>query len=983
MNKVKLALIFFMFLITYSCGNKTNHDKSNNIQASVPASIRSVDEVIDNLNISDTINAIDGVFDIPELNILSSPDRISKLIFPENEKVIDYDVSPAGRIVAIVTEKESRSQVQFWDLEQIRTSETYQLPDSFVVKAISWHPLANALFVMGAVNSEHRILRIEKRKSEWTNKCIFKSSQQIRRLVSCPRPFITGYDSQTRKSHFAYRIFFGLDNGDRSYRIVSITEFGSRFYQVIGPAKTFTSDEELDELSTDMPPSEIESSWALPIAFHPAGHKLIWEDKTNNFQIATYDLKAWGESKSINVGIKKGGTITPTPNGIGLLHWQKESPGIGIYVIPGKTQEKQLTDYNFISTPSSVPDGKGIVGLTKVNDVYTLNFLPIIVPLADVLNAWMFVESPEELKLFQSNFGLFRPNHSDQLYKLYETENYYCDGYDRSSPTRPYLVTTDIFWELFGSAYQGLFIVKERDEAIPNFWQFIEKAGIYFKAKDSKWDKVFTVLQEFESNDNFNNQEVQRIEKASDGISDITNEAYSFSDLKPRGHYTSTLEMGKYFKAFKYFTTILSKDEEALKELEQLPYEIVKFAEAWIKSYSGFIAPSRSQMVWKGLKQTIPSYCKHPKDTKTIFPLSWGFDNEVLFSTVYHGNLPEDLQVKGPGGFRMLPSGLDLASTFGNHFAENLLQSDFEKYPPLKKVINNLRENYSNNSSKPDFKENIYNKWLNAMAMQWSDTVTSTNGIKDKNLWQTKRLQTGLATWATLRHATVLVNERSVAECGEGGFEEILMRAPRGYIEPDPYTFAAIADLFDETIRYVSKTIEFKADIPESYNAEKRSLYDGIVSRLKDAAKEVRAFQAMAEKERKGLELTNEEHGKILNVARVAEHLFLVFNSLSNKDYALSNPDPMPKIADVFGDGNISPFLMAAVGNSIEWNHIVPFYGRNQIVKGAVYSYYEFESGQILNDEEWREKVENQEFVFWLKPYITKQTAFGMAKTGY
>jgi hypothetical protein len=771
-----------------------------------------------------------------------------------------------------------------------------------------------------------------------------------------------------------------MDNGDKSYRVVSITEFGSRFYQVIGPAKTFTSYEELD---AEMSPSQIESAWALPIAFHPAGHKLIWEDKNNNFNVAAYDSRAWGDSKPINGGIKKGGTITPTPNGIGLLHWQKDNFGIGIYLLPVKTQEKQLTDYNFISTPSSVPDGRGIVGLTKVKDLYTLNYLPINVPLADVLNAWMFIESLEELKLFQDNFGLFRPNHSDQLYKLYETENYYCNNYDRSSPTRPYLVTTDIFWELFGSAYQGLFIVKERDEAIPSFWLFIDEASIYFKSKNSKWNKTFAVLQEFKSNNNSNNQEVQRIEKASDGISEITNDVYSFSDLKPRGHYTSTPEMEKYFKAFRYFTTILSKDEEALKELEQLPNEITKLAEAWINSYTGFIAPSRSQMVWKSMKQTLPSYCKHPKDIKTIFPLSWGFDNEVLFSTVYHRNSPEDLQVKGPGGLRLLPSGLDLASAFGNQFAENLLQTDFEKYPPLKKVINNLRENYKTNTNKADFKNNIYNSWLNTMAIQWADTVSSTNGIKDKNLWQTKRLQTGLATWATLRHATVLVNERSAAECGEGGFEEILMRAPRGYVEPDPYTFAAIAELFEEAVKYVSKSIVSKSDISESYNAEKRSLYDGIVSRLNEAAQEARAFEAMAEKERKGTELSNEENEKILYVARVAEHLFLVFNSLSNKDYALSNPDPMPKIADVFGDGNISPFLMAAVGNSIEWNHIVPFYGRHQIVKGAVYSYYEFESGQILNDEEWREKVKNQEFLFWLKPFITKQTANEMAKTGY
>jgi hypothetical protein len=966
MNLLKFILSFSLIFIFYSCNDENQRKEKN--------------EVVTQTSTEDSVYFMDGVFDIPELNILSSPDKSSKLTFSSNEKVIDYDVSPAGRNVAILTKKETKNQLQFWEIGNPKTSETYLLPDGFSCNAVAWHPFANALFVMGSINAEYKILRIEKKSSNWTNKCIYKTSKQLSRLVTCPRPFITGYDSKTQKNGYSYRIFFGMENKDKSFRIVSITEFGNRFYQVIGPAKTFTTFEESEE---EIIPSELTSSWALPIAFHPAGHKLIWEDKNNNFNVATYDSREWGVSKPINGGFKKDGSISPTPNGLGLIHWQKESSGIGISILADKSQNKQLVEHRFISKPSSVPDGKGIVGLTIEKDLFTLNYLPIHVPLADVYNAWMYIQSKEELNLFQNNFGLFRPNHSDQLYKLYETENYYCNSYDKTSPTRPYLVTTDIFWELFSSAYQGLFIVKERDEAIPNFWQFIDKANAHFKSKNSKWSKVFKVLEEFEANENSTNQEIQRMKQTIDGISEVTNENFAFSELKPRGHYTSTLEMKKYFMAFKYFTSILANDEKALAELEQLPNKTTIFAKNWIQSYSGFIAPSRSQLVWKDFQQTFPAYCKYPKETKSIFPSSWGFDNEILFSTVYHQNFPENKQIKGPGGLRILPSGLDIASVFGNQFAENLLRKDFEKYPPLKKVINNLRSNYSSQAKKTDFNENFYNKWLNTLSVQWADTVSFIHGQKDNKLWQAKRLQTGLASWATLRHATVLVNERGAAECGEGGFEEILMRAPRGYVEPDPYTFAAIATLFDDMVKYASKNIENKSAISDSRKTERKSLYEGIILRLKEAAQEAKAFQKMAEKERKGIHLTNEENEKILSVARVAEHLFLIFNSLSNNDYALSNPDPISKISDVFGDGNTSPYLMAAVGNSIEWNHIVPFYGRKQIVKGAVYSYYEFESRQLLNDEEWRKKVKNQEPVYWIKPYITKQTANNMASSGY
>jgi hypothetical protein len=138
----------------------------------------------------------------------------------------------------------------------------------------------------------------------------------------------------------------------------------------------------------------------------------------------------------------------------------------------------------------------------------------------------------------------------------------------------------------------------------------------------------------------------------------------------------------------------------------------------------------------------------------------------------------------------------------------------------------------------------------------------------------------------------------------------------------------------------------------------------------------------MAEKEKRGELLTNKENEKILYTARVAEHLFLIFNSLANPDYGLANPDPMPKITDVAGRSEIK-YLMAAVGNPMEWNLIVPSFGRKQIVKGAVYSYYEFKSDKLLNDEEWREKVNKQEFPFWIKPYVTRRDASEMAETGY
>ncbi len=965
------VIISIGWLTTFCTSQSQNPEK--NLQN------RKSNEILQ-MSASDSIRVINGVFDIPELTISVSPETACEFSFSKSENVVDYDVSPAGMIVAVITERTAKSHLKFWELGHCGISDSLSLPEGLVAKAITWHPMGNELFIMGTSNSAYQIFRIENKGEKWNSKLIFTSSKQLRRLVICPRPFITGYDLNTNNTCYAYRLFFGMDNGDKTFRIVSITEQGKKFYQVVGPPKSFTTNA---ELNAEIAPSEIESSWALPVAFHPAGHKLIWQDNNDHFFVASYERTAWGASGQISADLVKGGTITPTPNGLGLIHWQENKPGIEICLIPENIKEDQLPDQLFVSTPSSVPDGRGIIGLIKQNGSFTLKYAPVKVPLSDVQNAWMFISSGEELERFQRYNGLFRPNDQDQLYKLYETENYYCDNYDWNSPTRPYLVTTDIFWELFGAAYQGLFIVKERDGAIPNFRKFVDEANSHFKNSHSRWSKVFFTLSELYTNANSDNQEVQKIRNAVDGISFIHDKYYAYSELKPRGHYTSSPEMERYFKAFRYFTTILKDDQDAIRELEALPDEITRYAEAWINSYTGFIAPSISPGVWKNPEQALPGYGQYPQKEKSIFPLSWGFDNEVFYSTVYHEDFPKELQIKGTEGPRLMPSGLDIASALGNGFAEKLLESDLEKYPPLKKVINHLRENFKEHRNEKDFNGNLYNQWLNAIAVQWADPVNPATGSKENSLWNTKRLLSGLATWATLRHATVLVNEKVAAECGEAGFEAILMKAPRGYVEPDPFTFAAIGGLFEDAVNYVSKTIAGRSDVSEPYISEKRSLYDGIVTRLKEAAQEARSFQLMAEKEREGIELTNEENEKILYVARAAEHLFLIFNSLSNQEYALSIPDPMPKITDVAGDGEISPYLMAAVGNAMEWDFVVPFYGRKQIVKGSVYSYYEFASNDLLNDSEWKTVVSKQEFLPWVKPYITSHKAEGIAQIGY
>ncbi len=68
----------------------------------------------------------------------------------------------------------------------------------------------------------------------------------------------------------------------------------------------------------------------------------------------------------------------------------------------GRTKSRPGRGYRFVGTPSSVPDGRGVVGVVRKDKGYSLVYVPIEVPLADVTNAWMFVESSADRELRES-----------------------------------------------------------------------------------------------------------------------------------------------------------------------------------------------------------------------------------------------------------------------------------------------------------------------------------------------------------------------------------------------------------------------------------------------------------------------------------------------------------------------------------------------------------------------------------------------------
>ncbi|MGD1106911.1 MAG: DUF3160 domain-containing protein [Terracidiphilus sp.] len=898
-----------------------------------------------------------------ELNVTPSPASSSELSLPAGTSVVDFDIWPTGADAVILTRDKAGNHVVSWHAGSSSAVPLLDLPATFSAASLAVHPLGQCFFIEGKTGQQSQILAVDNVNGTWTQHSIYQTSADVRRLLVAPRPFEIGFNDTTNQAIESYRLFFAERLPSGVYSTRSITEDGQREYQVIGPQSTYAK---IPDENQDPTPNFVPS--ALPESFHPDGHLLIWEDGNGCFQQLAYAGQNWDKPSHI-AGNPCGGSLTVTPNGAALLHWKSGVPGVAVIGDHGSTTSTEAGAYQFTSTPSSVPDGKGIVGLVEKSGAPALVYVPIQVPLADVINAWMFTQSAADRDSYTTKAGLLRTTADDQMYELYDSESYACGHFDSATPTRPYLVTTDIFWELVASAYEGAFIVEERQQAMPAFWAFVNAArqSLNATAPNSTWGLAFNAVADSESASNFTDAEALHIQQAQGTFSSpVFGKPFNFTELTPRGYYTATPEMRQYFKAVHYLTTAAAAIDAT--PLNSLPDDVKAKALQWIAAYTAYIAPSRSPLVWSAGAFVPPAFALHPVISPQIFPLSWGFDNEVLLSTVFHSNWPAAEQITGTKGPRGLPSGLDLAAALGSGYARSLLKTDLASYPALGPVLDALHGRQPQNAAQPD----LYDAWINALAVQWADDATFP-GNPPGALWNAKRIQTGLASWATLRHATVLVNERSTAECGEGGFEAIVLRPPRGYVEPDPKTFEAIASLFDQMEQVVAKSANFTGNLPQdpleaeapsndnedsSSDPPAQPLRDGIIRRLQATASKARLFEAMAQKELQNQPLADSDYDEILHVGALAEHDFLVYNSLASADLALSTPNPIMKIADVAGGGEV-PYLESAVGRPLEWDQVVPYFGRREIVKGSIYSYYEFPSSTPLTDLAWAGKPAN------------------------
>ncbi|MGC9363250.1 MAG: DUF3160 domain-containing protein, partial [Fidelibacterota bacterium] len=286
---------------------------------------------------------------------------------------------------------------------------------------------------------------------------------------------------------------------------------------------------------------------------------------------------------------------------------------------------------------------------------------------------------------------------------------------------------------------------------------------------------------------------------------------------------------------------------------------------------------------------------------------------------------------------RLFPKGLDVMTILGSDRAYKLLDSLYQEtaYPNYDEKINQFKNEYRA-LTPAEWAQNLYWNWLYCLMPLLYEKGGGYPHFMQTIAWMDKELMTALASWAELRHDTILYAKQSMTPCG------IAPGPPKSYVEPNPHLYARLASL----VRFTRTGLESRNLLLEKY-LDKLDLFEDLLIFLRD----------IAIKELENTPLSDADYENIYCFGRLMQYL----SSDADDPFDLwqTNTDEMAIVADVHTDSNTDQCLEEGVGYPLEIFVIVNEGGNCRLTRGAMFSYYEFTQpiSNRLTDEAWRERL--------------------------
>jgi len=334
-----------------------------------------------------------------------------------------------------------------------------------------------------------------------------------------------------------------------------------------------------------------------------------------------------------------------------------------------------------------------------------------------------------------------------------------------------------------------------------------------------------------------------------------------------------------------------------------------------------------------------------PPELFQLFGQRFVLDSFVLSKVVFDSIITDGQKVE-----RMMPSGLDVAAALGNSEAGRLLAPELEQHP----YAQNLWAASRWVSALPEatWSQSVYNTWLDTLRVL-DDDVTGTENMPQAMqtaAWQRKMLQTQLASWAELRHDTILYAKQSYTAYPSCEY-------PAGYVEPYPEVYAGVRR-FSEATEAALGAVRF----PHSPDpGALRDLLSGQRTFLRAMAETMDTLEKLARKELAGDRFTVSETAFLKKTIDIRgggsgpptydgwyPGLFYGGGGSAATKWS-------PEVADVHTDPASGSVLEVGTGDVDFIVMAVDNEGDTRVFVGPTYSYYEFTwpASDRLTDEKW------------------------------
>jgi len=345
--------------------------------------------------------------------------------------------------------------------------------------------------------------------------------------------------------------------------------------------------------------------------------------------------------------------------------------------------------------------------------------------------------------------------------------------------------------------------------------------------------------------------------------------ALDYSRYKPRGFYTKSEGLKRYFRAVSWLQSIpfRVKDDEELLAILMLgncvTYGRFEKSFAKMKDYRNFFrcftqfigvgddwdlmtsahqAQSLRGDLGRKLSRTRKSLIDAARreggptinDQIRFAPSEPSKTAEVGFRIISAYRTPDAILFQRTTDLRKFqrpfPTGLEVLAALGSSYARSRLT--YKDTKRLVKAIDECEALFEGSS--------LYFDYLDCLAALLDEPEPDAPAFMSGEPWQIKSCQTALAGWAQLRHTWALQAKQTVHYLG-------ITLTPPGFVEPEPEFFARMAALVERTQQLLNRAGALKPD-PKAIAAELRAAI--YVLKKKDVAKKGRkAFEALSRDE--------------------------------------------------------------------------------------------------------------------------------------